>query len=175
MAKTPVREYAVLYLDRTKRSSTVAGGNAILNAGQHAIDGPEHTGLLDIDDLSDVDTTTNAPAMLDVLTWDGTNWVPYAIPGIGGSGSGGSFGGGSVDVQDDEVSVVNPASAISFGDGLSVTDLGGGVARVDADAAASEVIWRPLMATAPHLVTTDGIDQWVVLTLSDGTAIMVYS
>ena len=29
-----------------------------------------------IDDLSDVDTTTIAPIVNDVLTWDGTNWSP---------------------------------------------------------------------------------------------------
>ena len=29
-----------------------------------------------IDDLTDVDTTTTAPTVGDVLVWDGTNWVP---------------------------------------------------------------------------------------------------
>lgn len=31
-----------------------------------------------IDDLDDVDTTTTAPLNGDLLTWDGTNWVPSA-------------------------------------------------------------------------------------------------
>src|SRR3990167_257517 len=32
----------------------------------------------DIDDLGDVDTTTNPPALSEVLKWDGANWVPAA-------------------------------------------------------------------------------------------------
>jgi len=44
------------------------GGNSInLDAG--------------IDLLTDVDTTTTAPSTDDVLSWDGTNWVPTAIDG----------------------------------------------------------------------------------------------
>ncbi len=37
-----------------------------------------------IDDLSDVDTTTAAPAVDQVLVWDGTNWVPGDQTGGGG-------------------------------------------------------------------------------------------
>src|SRR3990170_5646957 len=32
----------------------------------------------DIDDLGDVDTTTDSPALSEVLKWDGANWVPAA-------------------------------------------------------------------------------------------------
>ena len=32
--------------------------------------------ISDIDDLSDVDTTTSSPNTNQVLTWDGSNWVP---------------------------------------------------------------------------------------------------
>src|SRR3989337_3841774 len=31
-----------------------------------------------IDHLTDVDTTTDAPALSEVLKWDGSNWVPAA-------------------------------------------------------------------------------------------------
>src|SRR3989338_5218544 len=31
-----------------------------------------------IDDLGDVDTTTDSPALSEVLKWNGTNWVPAA-------------------------------------------------------------------------------------------------
>ncbi len=37
-----------------------------------------------LDDLTDVDTTTDTPDTNDVLTWDGTNWVPEAPPGASG-------------------------------------------------------------------------------------------
>jgi hypothetical protein len=39
-----------------------------------------------IDDLSDVDTTTNPPSSGDVLAWDGAQWEPQA-PGSGGGGT----------------------------------------------------------------------------------------
>lgn len=43
-----VREYAILYVRGTRTGGVVVGGgNAVLNTGQHAIDGPEHTGQLD--------------------------------------------------------------------------------------------------------------------------------
>ena len=37
-----------------------------------------------IDGLSDVDTTTAAPSVSDVLTWDGTKFKPAAAPGASG-------------------------------------------------------------------------------------------
>ena len=39
---------------------------------------------LSVDALSDVDTTTVAPTLSDVLTWDGTNFKPLAAPGASG-------------------------------------------------------------------------------------------
>ena len=44
-----------------------------------------------MDDLSDADTTTNAPSNGDRLHWDGTNWVPVAPT----NGSGGTSGTGT--------------------------------------------------------------------------------
>jgi hypothetical protein len=39
-----VRNYAILYIRGTKSGGTVVGGgNAVLDTGQHALDGPEHT------------------------------------------------------------------------------------------------------------------------------------
>ena len=44
----------------------------------HAIEGlPDAP----VGDLSDVDTTTTPPTVGDVLTWDGTNWVPAVLDG----------------------------------------------------------------------------------------------
>jgi hypothetical protein len=43
-----------------------------------------------IDDLTDVDTTTDAPDVGQVLKWDGTNWVPDDDDT--GGGGGGAFG-----------------------------------------------------------------------------------
>ena len=41
-------------------------------------------GTKSIDALSDVDTTTSAPSVSDVLTWDGTKFKPAAAPGASG-------------------------------------------------------------------------------------------
>ncbi len=46
-------------------------------------------GLMGIDDLTDVDTTTTSPTNDQVLAWNGSNWVP-ADAATGGGGGGGS-------------------------------------------------------------------------------------
>lgn len=56
-----------------------------------------------IDDLADVDTTTAAPTVDQVLVWDGTNWVP-------GNQTGGSGGGGGA-VQTSFVTETQTASS----------------------------------------------------------------
>ena len=42
-----VREYAILYVRGTRTGGTtiIGGGNAVLETGQHALNGPEHTNL----------------------------------------------------------------------------------------------------------------------------------
>ena len=37
---------------------------------------------LSIDDLTDVDTNTNAPLEGEILVWDGTNWVPESLADV---------------------------------------------------------------------------------------------
>jgi hypothetical protein len=46
----------------------------------------DFVGASSIDELSDVDTTTVAPNIGEVLQWDGSNWVPAVVSGGGGSG-----------------------------------------------------------------------------------------
>jgi hypothetical protein len=111
MAKSPVREYAILYIGgkRIGSGATANGGNVLLNAGVHALGGPEHTGQLpaarvDITDAGDYYVSTEVEgalqeigAELDVLaanvplqpvmatspnlvTTDGTAvWVPLVL------------------------------------------------------------------------------------------------
>jgi hypothetical protein len=55
----------------------VAGNFLQVNSGATGFDQVSGTsGTLAVDDLTDADTTTAAPAVGDILTWDGTNWIP---------------------------------------------------------------------------------------------------
>lgn len=49
------------------------------------VPGAVDAGASEIGDLSDVDTSTTPPAIGDTLMWDGSNWVPGAPSGGGGS------------------------------------------------------------------------------------------
>ena len=64
---------------------------------------------ISIDALSDVDTTTTAPATNDVLTWDGSKWAPAAP-----TGSGSSTNSGEIVVQDEGNPLSTPATTINF-------------------------------------------------------------
>lgn len=75
MSKSSVREYAILYVNGKALGAavgTAAGGNVVLNAGVHALDGPEHTGQLPADRVSVEDvagdfTATDVEAALAEL------------------------------------------------------------------------------------------------------------
>ncbi len=55
-----------------------AGQALVATVGE---DGLEFIALVkSIDDLTDVDTTTSAPSSGQFLKWNGTNWVPSALP-----------------------------------------------------------------------------------------------
>jgi hypothetical protein len=65
--------------DVTKNAAAVTLTNKTITAVANTI-------TIGADDLSDIDTTTAAPNVAEVLTWDGSNWVP-------GEGGGGGQGG----------------------------------------------------------------------------------
>ena len=76
-----VREYAVLHLGTGgSKAATVGGGNTVITAGQHRLDGTEH---LPAEDTTTLDATTTAHGLLpklsgsstDALRGDGT-WGP---------------------------------------------------------------------------------------------------
>lgn len=69
-------------------SGNVTGANLnTLTGGGNADALHTHTaaGTQDIDDLTDVDTTTTAPNVNDLLQWNGTNWVPVDLSVLAGS------------------------------------------------------------------------------------------
>lgn len=76
---------------------------------QLALDGKADVGHVHaINDLTDVDTATTAPALDNVLKWNGTNWVPGVVTG-----------GGSITVPGDDRDVLMSDGA----GGLKVQDL----------------------------------------------------
>ena len=63
-----VRDYAVLYLGKDgKKAATVGGGNAVITAGQHRLDGTEH---LAPTDTTTLDATASAHGLLPKLSGD---------------------------------------------------------------------------------------------------------
>jgi hypothetical protein len=61
--------------------SSITGLSAALAAAGNvdSVNGQTGTVSLDLDDLTDVDTTTDPPAPDDVLAWDGSLWTPAAL------------------------------------------------------------------------------------------------
>ena len=61
--------------------SSITGLSAALAAAGNvdSVNGQTGTVVLDLDDLTDVDTATDPPATDDVLAWDGTLWTPAAL------------------------------------------------------------------------------------------------
>jgi hypothetical protein len=55
--------------------------------GSNKIDSTVSLSGFSINALSDVDTVTTAPTTNQVLSWDGTNWIPATVGGGGGGGS----------------------------------------------------------------------------------------
>lgn len=82
----------------------IAGDSLVYNAGTGKFE-PDTVGGGgggSINSLSDVDTSTTPPTVLDVLQWDGTNWVPAA--------AGGGGGGANLSVIDNTTSELKVAS-----------------------------------------------------------------
>lgn len=81
-----VRDYAVLFVGGKRRgtSSSIGGGNVLLNVGQHELGGPEHTGQLPIERISTDELDTSlviAPDGLGGLAAraEASPMVPYHI------------------------------------------------------------------------------------------------
>lgn len=92
MSKTSVREYAILYVGGKRViGGTGMGGNVLLNAGQHALDGPEHTGQLPASRVSVEDA-------LDFFVGDDVEEVLAELASRVTGGSGGA-GGGMLDAE----------------------------------------------------------------------------
>ena len=65
--------------------SSITGLSAALAAAGNvdSVNGQTGTVVLDLDDLTDVDTTTDPPDADDVLAWDGVMWTPATLQALG--------------------------------------------------------------------------------------------
>ena len=81
--------------------------------GAHLVWDTDHWGeeVSGLDHLADVDLTTTAPSVNDILEWDGTNWVPTAPP----------TGGGSANVTID--ANTTPSNVGDYNDGATIMNL----------------------------------------------------
>ena len=61
-------------------------GDVLVTDGNHNLSFASISGnsVEEIDDLTDVDTTTYSPTTGDVLRFDGTNWIPSSAPSLSG-------------------------------------------------------------------------------------------
>jgi hypothetical protein len=68
--------------------SSITGLAAALAAAGNvdSVNGQTGTVSLDLDDLTDVDTTTDPPDADDVLAWDGVTWTPATLTALGAPG-----------------------------------------------------------------------------------------
>ena len=62
---------------------TMAPGDATGGGAVDSVNGQTGTVVLDLDDLTDVDTTTDPPDADDVLAWDGVMWTPATLQALG--------------------------------------------------------------------------------------------
>jgi hypothetical protein len=72
------------YLDGTTGNVWIRTGGGWLPSGENLMGAD---GATSIDGLTDVDTTTVAPALDEALVWDGTNWVPGTVASGGSTTS----------------------------------------------------------------------------------------
>ncbi len=80
------------------------------------------TSVETIDDLSDVDTSTNAPSVNQILVWDGSNWVPADQTGGTGGGGGGSIAGTVLQKEETQTASSGAATFTELGEsGLLVS------------------------------------------------------
>lgn len=116
--------------------------------------------LASIDDLSDVDTTTSAPSVDDVLKWDGSDWVP----GVGGGGGQGGINYLTGDDTNFEGGTVGNWSLYNDGAATEPVDGTGGVAS-------GNVTW---VATNSDLLRGDWLGNFnAIATNNQGEGISV--
>jgi hypothetical protein len=166
---TSIRDNPVLWLGAQKKvagSVTVAGGSVLTKTPPHALDGPEHLDATHTDRLL---STVDHSGLLLPLSGD-------AGDRLAGDGSW-QAEASALTVKDEGVALSTAADSLDFVGG-GVTATGTGAAKtitIPGGATADDAyIWKPVMTTAPNIVSTDGADVWVVLTDGSGNPIMAF-
>jgi hypothetical protein len=118
-----------------------------------------------IDDLSDVDTSTNPPTQDQVLIWDGTNWIPGDQTGGSGSGVTSIIAGAGISIDQSTGDVTVTATGGGGGGGGSGGGSGSGVleSTKETQTAASGIIdFVGLGASGIFAEVTSSLDAWIV-------------
>lgn len=155
---TSVREYAVLYLGGKSKpggTGTILGGNAILAAGQHRLDGPEHATATDGTRLdATVDEHGLLPKLsgdpIEFLAGDGTFAVPLAE-----------------ELATEELDTTLVASPDGYGGIMFRAESSGG------GGPGPSTFMGPLLVNNPAIVTTDGTAVYVPLTTMTGEPVFI--
>ena len=162
-----VRDYAVLYLGPGgKKVATVGGGNAVIGAGQHRLDGTEHLAPADTTTL---DATASAHGLLPKLSGD-------AGDALLGDGTWGVLGG---DVATDAIwdaagdlavgSGANTAAKLTAGSEADVLTIASGVPAWAAAAAGSGGVTVHHTYTKTSANTTTTSASMVAVDATDNT------
>lgn len=144
--KSSITEHALLKGGATNTYSEIAVGTEghvlTVVSGTPAWAAPTGGGggATDLDDLTDVDTTTVAPSTNDVLTFDGSEWVPAAPPGAGGgeANTTANVGTGGISIIPDNAKagvVLNFKSMYAASNKISIVDGSTANDRVEFDIA----------------------------------------
>lgn len=163
MGKNSVNNYAILYIlgGKVRIGASAAGGNAILAAGTHRLDGPEHSTA---SDGTRLDATTDEHGLLPKLSGEPTDTLH-------GDGTWSAGGIGSVS---DGTTTVAPVRAVEVPLG-GVEDLGDALARLHflTDAYGGQ----PALVTDATVTGTYTIDcslaSWFDLTLTGNVTLSI--
>ncbi len=156
--------------------SSLTGAPSIPTNNNQLVNGAGYItgiGSLSVDALNDVDTTTAAPSIGEVLKWDGSNWAPSASGG-GGDVNQNAFSTISVAGQSDVVAdtptdtlTLTAGSNITLttnasGDSVTITASGGGSSNFDDlnDAAGLKISDIYLPAITQLVVTSSGTSSY---------------
>jgi hypothetical protein len=152
--------------------SSITGLSAALAAAGNvdSVNGQTGTVSLDLDDLTDVDTTTDPPDADDVLAWDGVTWTPATLTALGApaahAASHGSAGSDPVTLAQSQVT--NLSSDLAGKAAASHSHATSDVTGLDEQV--RDVVGTALVAGSNVTITVDDPGDSITIAASGGGA-----